>query len=385
VPDIELRPTGAMATDLLSGTAEDETALLEDSDELDAAATSAAPRRSMRTALRGTAYLIAAVLLIVAGLVVLGAQGSLIRTVLTFLGIAAAFKAFEAAGQLITGRRFDAGLFLSIAWLTIVVGAAALANVLPLGNYKNTVASLTEPGNSRPDLFSSHPLGTNNFGLDILARTIFAARVSLLTCLFAATISVIVGGGIGLIAGYYRGWLDRVISVVTDAWLAVPALVVLLACSAVVGLPTTIAGAVLKVGIPLSLVGLSTMVRVARANTLTFAQREFITASRALGASNTRILLRDLAPNVMLPLLSYAFTLLAVFIVAEGSLSYLGLGLQQPQPSWGNMIAEGTITDLKTHPHIMLVPGAIMFLTVFAFSRVGDKLRSGWDTKGVQI
>jgi peptide/nickel transport system permease protein len=385
VPDIELRPPGAAETDLLAGAAEDETALLEEIDLQTAAGPRSSRRRSTRTMIRGAGYLIAAIVLIGAGLIVFDSQSDLVRTVLTLLGIAAAFKAFEAAGQLITGRRFDAGLYLSAGWLIVVAGAAILANVLPLGNYKDTAASLTEPGNLPPNIFSKHPLGTNNFGLDILARSIFAARVSLLTCLFAAAISVLVGGGIGLIAGYYRGWLDRVISIVTDAWLAVPALVVLLACSAVVGLPTTVAGAVFKVGIPLSLVGLSTMVRVARANTLTFAQREFITASRALGASNRRILLRDLAPNVMLPLLSYAFTLLAVFIVAEGSLSYLGLGLQQPQPSWGNMIAEGTITDLRTHPSVQLVPGIIMFLTVFAFSRVGDKLRSGWDTKGVQL
>lgn len=381
--DTELRDAtlAAAETPLLGGTAEDESDLLAAVAEHEAERGEPIGRRLLLIG----ACVIGAVVAIWLGIVGLSSQSGFVRVVIAAIGLGCAFKAFEALGRIVRGPRFDAGLILSISWLCVIVLAAVFADLLPLGNYKDTTASLTQVGNLPPDLLSSHPLGTNNFGLDILARVIYAARVSLLTCLFAAMISVLLGGAIGLLAGYFRGWLDVVINIFTDAWLAVPGLVILLAAAAVVGPPTTAAGAVVKVGIPLALVGLSTMVRVARANTLTFAQREFVTASRALGASHTRVLIRELAPNVLVPLLSYAFTLLAVFIVAEGSLSYLGLGLQQPTPSWGNMIAEGGITDLREHPHVQLIPGLVMFLTVFAFSRVGDKLRAGWDTKGVQI
>lgn len=311
------------------------------------------------------------------GLIVLGDRSGMVKVPLVLVGMVAAYQCLRTAGRTIWGADFDTGFWLSAAWLIMLVVAAALADVLPLANHNNPSLTLNVAGNLRPDLFSAHPLGTNNFGLDLLARSIFAARASLLTALLAVGVAIVVGGTIGLIAGYYRGWLDTVVSILTDTWLAFPALVVLLSVAAIVGVPTTVPQAVVREGIALSLVGLSTMVRVARANTFTFAQREFVTASRALGATDRRVLLTDLAPNVLMPLLSYSFTLLAVFIVADGSLAYLGLGLQQPEPSWGNMIAEGSIDDLRAHPHIPLVPGVVMFLTVFAFSRVGDRLRVG--------
>jgi peptide/nickel transport system permease protein len=347
-----------------------------------------APDRLGRRLIPGLLYAltmaVAAGLLWYVGLVASRGQPGVVKVPLTLLGVAAGYKAVDIAGRTIRGGTFDTGLWLSVTWLVVLVAAAVFAGVLPLANYNDPTKTLTVAGNLPPDIFSAHPLGTNNFGLDLLSQSIHAARVSLLTALLAAVISVVVGGAIGLAAGYYRGWLDTVVNILTDAWLAFPALIVLLAVSTILGVPRSSPQAVFRDGIALSLVGLSTMVRVARANTLTFAQREFITASRALGARNGRLLFRHLAPNVMLPLLSYAFTLLAVFIVAEGSLAFLGLGLQQPQPSWGNMMAEGTITDLQAHPHVALVPGVVMFLTVFAFSRVGDRLR-GRNSKEVQI
>jgi peptide/nickel transport system permease protein len=341
--------------------------------------------RRLRGVLSALGLLVLAGLLWYVSLVIAGGQTGVVKVPLTLLGVAVAYKAVDVGGRTIKGPGFDTGLWLSVTWMVLLVGTAVFADVLSLGNYNDPTKTLTEVGNLRPDLFSAHPLGTNNFGLDLLSRSIHAARVSLLTALFAATLGVVIGGAIGLVAGYYRGWLDTVVNIFTDAWLAFPALVVLLAVSTILGVPTTVPQAVFREGLALALVGLSTMVRVARANTLTFAQREFVTASRALGAATPRVLFRHLAPNVMLPLLSYAFTLLAVFIVAEGSLAFLGLGLQQPEPSWGNMIAEGTITDLRTHPHVPLVPGVVMFITVFAFSRVGDRLRRGRDAKDVQI
>jgi peptide/nickel transport system permease protein len=127
------------------------------------------------------------------------------------------------------------------------------------------------------------------------------------------------------------------------------------------------------------------MIRLSRANTLVFAQREFVVASRAMGASDQRIIRRDILPNVILPLISFSFIVVAVLIVAEGSLAFLGLGLQQPTPTWGNMIAEADLTTIRQYPFIPLVPGMFMFLTVFSFNRIGERARSMWDPRKAKI
>jgi peptide/nickel transport system permease protein len=299
--------------------------------------------------------------------------------------LAALFMACDRAGKAIWGRWFDPGLWLSLSWLVLLIGATTIADLLPLGNYRDTTKTIATVGNARPDLFSSHPLGTNNFGLDLLSRSIYAARVSLLTATFAVTMSIIIGGTIGMFAGYYRGWLDTIVGVLTDSVLAFPALIMLIAIAAVLGVPKTVSTAILKEGGALAVVGIPTMVRLARANTLVFAQREFVLTSRAMGAKNRRIIFKELLPNVILPIVSYTFIVIAVLIVAEGSLAFLGLGLQQPIPTWGNMIAEGSLTVLRQHPFIPLVPGAFMFLTVFSFNRVGERARSLWDPRESKV
>ena len=283
------------------------------------------------------------------------------------------------------GTGFDTGLWLCIIWLVALIAATTFADLLPLGVSSNTEKTLGQAGNLRPDLFSAHPLGTNNFALDLLSRCIYAARVSLLTSAFAVVVSLLIGGTIGMIAGYYRGWLDRVVGVLTDSFLAFPALILLIAIAAVLGIPKSVPSAILKEGSALAVVGIPTMIRLSRANTLAFAQREFVVASRAMGASDARIIRRDILPNVILPLISFSFIVVAVLIVAEGSLAFLGLGLQQPLPTWGNMIAEGDLTTIRQYPFIPLVPGMFMFLTVFSFNRVGERARSLWDPRKAKI
>ncbi len=284
------------------------------------------------------------------------------------------------------GPTFDTAFWVSIGWLGALILAAIFASLLPLGEHVDTTKTLTQVGNQQPDLFSSHPLGTNNLALDILGRSVYGARVSLLTAAFAVTVSIMVGGAIGMLAGYHRGWLDTGVGLVTDTVLAFPALVLLLALATVFGKPTHVPEAVLKSGISLAIVGLPTMVRLARANTLTFAQREFVLSARAMGAGSTRIVFRELLPNVLLTLVSFGLVLMAVLIVAEGSLSFLGLGLQPPQPSWGNMIAEGQDSNvLRGQPWVPLVPGVFMFVTLLCFNRVGEKARRAWDPRDLKV
>ena len=177
-----------------------------------------------------------------------------------------------------------------------------------------------------------------------------------------------------MIAGYFRGKPDGFIGLLTDAMLAFPALILLLA------VVSALAPTVTTISLVLALLTVPAYMRLSRANTLAYAQREFVLAARSLGASHWRIIFRELAPNVVRPLLAYGSIIIAVLIVAEASLSYLGVGIQPPTPTWGNMISSGQ-TELETTPHLIFVPGTAMFLTVLALNRIGDWARAKWDPR----
>jgi peptide/nickel transport system permease protein len=155
----------------------------------------------------------------------------------------------------------------------------------------------------------------------------------------------------------------------TDALLAFPPLILLLA------LATVMQPTVLNIAFALALLSIPAMIRLARANTLAWSQREFILVAKAMGSKSRRIIFRDLLPNVLIPVSSYALTIVAVLIIAEASLSFLGLGIRPPNPSWGGMIAEGQNGVMEAQPHIVLVPGIVLFMTVSAFNVLGDKAR----------
>src|SRR5690606_38697477 len=220
---------------------------------------------------------------------------------------------------------------------------------------------LTSPSYAQPSLFSDHPLGTNNFGLDLLARSVYGARYSLVVAISAVLIGMIVGGAIGVLAGYFGGWIDRIVGVLTNSLLAVPSLILLIALASV--LETNLR----NISFALAILAIPSMARIARANTLVFSQREFVLAARAMGATRLRVMVRQIAPTVILPLASMGMVLISAMIVAEASLSFLGLGIQPPTPTWGNMIAEGQGTVFEQYPHIVWVPGLFLFLTVFSF------------------
>lgn len=332
----------------------------------------------------GAASLLAGGLVAYAGAVAADGAPGLLRVGVTLLGLAVAVNGLGRSLRAVRGRPVDLALWFSVVWLCGLALAALLADLLPLGNADDTTQTIGVAGYATPDLFSAHPLGTNGFGLDLLARSIYGARVSLLTVGVTVLVSLVVGGLIGMVAGYFRGWVDVVIGVFADAALVIPALVLLIAFAAVLGPSRTVPEAVLKSGAALAVVGIPTVIRLARANTMVHAQRESVTAARAMGARHRRIILRELLPNVALPLVSYAFIVAAVLIVAEGSLAFLGLGLQQPTPSWGNMIAEGGLRELRRHPHVPIVPGVFMFLTVFSLNIIGERARGRWDARDLK-
>ena len=265
------------------------------------------------------------------------------------------------------------GVVLSI----IVLGLAILAALVPglfTGHspYSGETVALLEPS-------GEHWFGTDSVGRDLYARVIYGARVTLTVSIAAVIVGVVVGGSLGLLAGYLGGAIDVGIGILTNALMAFPPLILLLALASVLQ-PN-----LHNITLALAILTIPTNIRLARASTLAFAQQESVLAARAMGATTRRIIMRELLPNVLLQLTSYAMVLVSVLIVAEASLSFLGLGIPEPSPSWGNMIAEGLGGVFEAHPHIVLVPGCVLFLTVFAFNLVAEKVRSRFAPGEVQL
>jgi peptide/nickel transport system permease protein len=260
---------------------------------------------------------------------------------------------------------------LAVGWLCLVVGVAMFADALPLPRYD--VIDTSVPARTAPFTDWRVPLGTDGFGRSVLARLIFGARESLLVGICATMAALILGVMVGLVAGYLQGWVDHVVGVVLDAVLAVPPLILLLAIASVGqrGIVPLIVG--------LGIVGTPSFARLARVSTLALASQTFVTAARALGASPLRIVVRELAPAVMLRVSPLAFLFTAYVMVAEGSLSFLGLGVPPPAPSWGAMINDGR-ASLDTQPWLVFVPAVCLILTVGAFTALGDQARARLDS-----
>ncbi len=269
----------------------------------------------------------------------------------------------EADAATLPARRLGPFFWLPLGWLLVVSLTAVFAPWLGLPDPAEIdfINPRSPPG-------AEHWLGTDVLGRDLLARVVYGARVSLTVGFCAPALGMVCGLMLGMLAGYYRGRLEAVIVAAIDTMLAVPALVILLLISLIFG------GSLATVSTGLGFLFIPIFTRVSRANTLNFAQRDFVVAAQAIGARDSRILMREIFPNVVLPVLAFALVGVAGAIVIEGGLSFLGLSVQSPQPSWGGTIAEGR-EYLEEVPHISLIPTAVMFLTVLSFNLVGDTLR----------
>ena len=255
-------------------------------------------------------------------------------------------------------------VWVAAAWLVLLVLCAIFADLLPIKGYARPAGPLRQA----PGWHSVSLLGTDAIGRSQLSRVIYGARQSLTIAVGAVSIGLALGGLLGLLGGYFRGRVDALIALFTDSVLAVPPLLMIVAVTAF------LERTMLTITMALALLAVPTYVRVARAHTLTLARREFVEAARALGASRRRIIFKELLPNVALPLISYVFLITASVIVAEGTLSFLGLGLPPPRPTWGAMIKDGR-NYLSKSPAIIAVPAAALTVTVMALNIVGDHAR----------
>ena len=228
--------------------------------------------------------------------------------------------------------------------------------------------------NARGAPSAEHPFGTDDLGRDVLTRVIYGSRVSLIAGLASVAMAVVAGSLLGLAAGFAGGWADSLVMRVVDAILSCPALVLALALGAVMGVGLT--GVVIALGV----VYTPTFARLMRGQVLTVREREFVLAARVIGAPAWRIVAQHVLPNVATPIVVQASLSIAFAILAEASLSFLGLGVPPPEPSWGGMINQGR-GYLQVAPWIVFGPGAALFVTVLGLNFVGDAIRDALDPR----
>jgi peptide/nickel transport system permease protein len=275
-------------------------------------------------------------------------------------------------------RQLGWAFWLCIGWIVLVILAALLAPWLPL---KDPDANLINRDLGRPPYPPSSQFwfGSDQDARDVFSRTIFGARVSLTVGFVAIAFGMVIGGTLGILAGYFRGWWDRAVSFVFVVLLSFPSLVLAI-------LITSLLDRSLKtISLTLGFLAIAPVGRLARATTIQYADREFVVAARTLGARHPRIIIRELLPNVVIPMGALALLGMAVAIVAEGGLAFLGLSVQKEE-TWGKLILLGAGSrDLEKAPWISMAPIFVLFLTVLALNFAGDKVRAYFDVKEIAL
>lgn len=263
-----------------------------------------------------------------------------------------------------------------LIWVIIVIIIAASADLwVPRYFGDPTNIDTTQMGQrSLLAPTTAHPFGTDKLGRDILSRTIYGARPSLEVGVVATLIAIIIGLILGALAAYYGGWWDSIVMRAADVFLSFPYILFAIILIALLGF------GILNLFLAIGVLAWPSIARVFRSSILSVKENEYVDAARAMGASTRRILFRHIMPNAVAPIVVYGTMSVGGAILAEAALSFLGMGVQPPAPSWGNMVSEAR-TYLFTAPWILVFPGIALFLTVLGFVLLGDGLRDALDVK----
>jgi len=252
--------------------------------------------------------------------------------------------------------------------IVLLLLAAALADLIaPYDPVSQLARRLTAPN----DLYL---LGTDEFGRDVLSRIIHGSRISLYVGVVSVGIALGIGGTLGLIAGYFGGWIDNLLMRLMDVMFSIPSLVLAIAITGILG--PNLRNAMIAIGI----VYTPTFARVARGPVLSVVQQEYIQAARTIGARDWRIIAQHVLPNVTAPIIVQTTLSLSTAILAEAVLSFLGVGTQPPEPSWGTMLGTGR-KFMETAPWVAVFPGLAIMLAVLGFNLLGDGLRDALDPR----
>jgi peptide/nickel transport system permease protein len=287
--------------------------------------------------------------------------------------------------------KLGVSFWMPLVWIVLVISAAMTAGWWPmpepdrmdwehLSSLPGTASktAILQQSQTPPPTPYVYRLGTDTMGRDIVSRLMYGARISLAVGMLSPLIGLLVGGVLGMLAGFYRGRIDSLIVAIMDIILAFPGLVLLLAVTFYLGPELQ------HLIVALGFLSIPAFSRVARAKTLALSEQEFVQAARLTGAGDISILMREIAPNVLVPVAAYGLLVVAFMIMAEGALSFLGLGVPAPLSSWGGMIAEGKEV-LDETAHVSMIPAAIMFLTVLSFNLIGDNLRGFVERRQTQL
>lgn len=290
-------------------------------------------------------------------------------------------------------KKLAIGLWFGIGWLAILVFHAAFAEWLPWVPGENE--RFQGASNYRFGPGRDHWFGSESLGKDVFARCVYGARLALTVSLVSITGALLIGGTLGMMAGYFKGWWDRVISVGVDALLAFPAIVI---AALVIGRFDSLQSSDIEilgfgfdwlsrrwsVTIIFLFLSIAPVARIVRAQTLSLSEREYVLAARSLGARTPRILVREILPNLVPAMVSVIFTGVAILLAAEGGLAFIGYSVKAPDASWGLMISEHRVR-IDTAWWATIFPAIVLFLTVLAFNLVGDQVAKRFDIREASL
>lgn len=278
-----------------------------------------------------------------------------------------------------------ASAIVIVVLIVVAIAAPLVVKLLGIAGPYTQDPNATDAFGSPLGPSGAHPFGVDQLGRDVLARVIYGSRVSLEVGIIGTALATAIGTVVGLLAGYYRGWVDTVVSRIVEVFLAFPVLVLGLGIGAACGVRGCAGGLIQPgIGTVLFIITISSftyMARITRGQVLSLREKEFIEAARSLGASNRRILFREILPNLLAPLIVYASLLIPTNILLEAALSFLGVGIRPPTASWGQMISEASAI-FNTAWWYMVFPGAALLVTVLAFNLVGDGLLDALNPRG---